>query len=68
MTASPGLLSVNVEALNRINSIEDVVLATLHNGVQITEPREVAGTRIVPLIIDEKKLFRLKKSVENADR
>jgi molybdenum cofactor synthesis domain-containing protein len=56
MIAAPGLLHINVEALNRINSIEEVVLATLHNNIQITEPREVAGTRIVPLVIDEKQL------------
>jgi len=55
-TASPGLLDINVEALNRINSIEEVVLATMHDGQQVTEPRDVAGTRVVPLVIDEKKI------------
>jgi len=54
--ASPGLLDINVEALNRINSIEEVVLATMHDGQQITDPRPVAGTRVVPLVIDEKKI------------
>jgi len=54
--ASPGLLDVNVEALNRINSIEEVVLATMHDGQQVTESRPVAGTRVVPLVIDEKKI------------
>lgn len=54
--ASPGLLDVNVEALNRINSIEEVVLATMHTGQQVTQPRPVAGTRVVPLVIDEKKI------------
>ncbi|WP_018123341.1 molybdopterin-binding protein [Desulfovibrio oxyclinae] len=54
--AAPGLLDVNVEALNRINSIEEVVLATMHSGQQITEPKAVAGTRVVPLVIDEKKI------------
>ena len=54
--AAPGLLDVNVEALSRINSIEEVVLATMHDGQQITEPRAVAGTRVVPLVIDEAKI------------
>ncbi len=58
-TASPGLLDVNVEALNRINSIEEVVLATMHDGQQITEPRDVAGTRVVPLVVDEAKIERV---------
>jgi molybdenum cofactor synthesis domain-containing protein len=57
--ADPGLLDVNVEALNRINSIEEVVLATLHTGQQVTETRPVAGTRVVPLVIDEEKIRRV---------
>lgn len=54
--AEPGLLHINVEALRRINSIEEVVLATMHDGQQVTSPRAVAGTRVVPLVIDEKKI------------
>ncbi|NDV19867.1 molybdopterin-binding protein [Pseudodesulfovibrio sp. JC047] len=57
--ASPGLLDVNVEALNRINSIEEVVLATMHTGQQVTQARPVAGTRVVPLVIDESKIERV---------
>lgn len=57
--AVPGLLHVNVEALRRINSIEEVVLATMHDGQQITTPRAVAGTRVVPLVIDEWKISRV---------
>ena len=59
MKASPGLLSINVDALMRINSIDEVVLATLHTGQQITEPRDVAGTRVVPLVVDEEKIRRV---------
>lgn len=54
--AEPGLLDVNVEVLNRINSIDEVVLATMHDGQQVTEPRPVAGTRVVPLVIEEEKI------------
>lgn len=61
MIASPGLLRINVEALNRINSIDEVVLATLHSGIQITESREVAGTRVVPLVIDEHKIEQVEE-------
>ncbi|MEF2231126.1 MAG: molybdopterin-binding protein [Pseudodesulfovibrio sp.] len=57
--ASPGLLDVNVEALTRINSIEEVVLATMHDGQQITSPRPVAGTRVVPLVVDEARIERV---------
>ena len=56
MTAEPGLLEVDVEALYEINSIEEVVLSTMHNHMTFTAPRDVAGTRVVPLIVDEKKV------------
>ncbi|SKA84725.1 molybdenum cofactor cytidylyltransferase [Paucidesulfovibrio gracilis DSM 16080] len=57
--ADPGLLTINVEALNRINAIEEVALATLHTGQQITSRRPVAGTRVVPLVVDEDKVRRV---------
>ena len=57
--ATAGLLDINIEALNRINSIEEVVLATMHDGQQVTESRPVAGTRVVPLVIDEEKIKRV---------
>ena len=56
MTAEPGLLEIDVEALYEINSIEEVVLATMHNHMVFNTPRDVAGTRVVPLIVDEKKV------------
>jgi molybdenum cofactor synthesis domain-containing protein len=56
MTAAPGLLEINVDVLHAINSIEEVVLSTMHNGITITEPRDVAGTRVVPLVVDEEKI------------
>ncbi|CCH49115.1 molybdopterin-binding protein [Pseudodesulfovibrio piezophilus] len=56
MIAAPGLLDINVEALTRINSIEEVVLSTMHSGLQISDPGPVAGTRVVPLVIDEAKI------------
>lgn len=59
LRAEPGLLCVNVQALERINAIEEVVLATLHTGQQITAPRDVAGTRVVPLVIDEARIARV---------
>ena len=44
-----GLLTVDVAALSRINSLADVVFATLHSHQSVTPGRPVAGTRIIPL-------------------
>lgn len=65
--ASSGLSDINVEALNRINSIEEVVLATMHTGQQVTEPHPVAGTRVVPLVIDEHKIEQVERICSEYD-
>jgi len=53
-----GLLCVDAEALKRLNSIEDMVFATLHGRQQVRQGQAVAGTRVVPLVIEEEKLKR----------
>lgn len=62
--ADPGLLTVNVEALKRINSIEEIALASLHTNQQIIAPRPVAGTRVVPLVVDEHKIRQVEDICE----
>jgi hypothetical protein len=54
-----GLLKINVEALIRINSIEQIVLASLHKDRQVTVDLPVAGTRIIPLFIEEAKISQV---------
>lgn len=48
-----GLLKVNKEQLRKINSINDVMFATLHNNRIVQKDEVVGGTRIIPLVIDE---------------
>jgi hypothetical protein len=50
VSVSTGLLKVNVEALNRVNEIQDVVLGTLHTNQRVTAGQVVAATRIIPLV------------------
>ncbi|WP_029897743.1 molybdopterin-binding protein [Desulfohalovibrio reitneri] len=51
-----GLLQIDVDRLDRVNSIENVVLATVHTGQEVAPGRPVAGTRIVPLVIQEEAI------------
>jgi len=44
-----------------INGIDDIMFATSHNNRSIKEGEKVAGTRIIPLVIDEKPI----KHIEN---
>jgi len=56
MTTKPGLLKVNVAALDRINAIEEIVFATSHSNRRVTAKKLVAGTRIIPLYTEEEKI------------
>jgi hypothetical protein len=56
VAAYRGLLKVNVDALSQINSIEEMAFGTLHTNQQVAAKRDVAGTRIIPLVIEEEKI------------
>ncbi len=47
-----GLLKVNVIVLNEINNEDQVVVASLHRNQVVEEGTIVAGTRVIPLVID----------------
>ncbi|KKM11931.1 molybdopterin-binding protein [Clostridiales bacterium PH28_bin88] len=51
-----GLLKVDVTALTLVNSIDQVVLATLHNNRVVESGQVVAGTRVIPIVIEEEKI------------
>jgi hypothetical protein len=51
-----GLLKVNKPLLKEINSITDVVLATLHDNTVCQPGTVVAGTKVIPLYVPEAKL------------
>ncbi|MBU2551879.1 MAG: molybdopterin-binding protein [Proteobacteria bacterium] len=53
-----GLLKVDVEALDRLNTIPDVVFATMHTNHVTPGGRPVAGTRVIPLVVDEETVAR----------
>lgn len=54
-----GLLKINKEGLQELNDIEMVIMATLHNNTPVEKDSLVAGTRIIPLTMERKKLKKL---------
>ncbi len=57
LTASrDGLLKIDVDRLNHINAIPDIMMATLHTHQLVTAGQEVAGTRIIPLTIQDETI------------
>jgi hypothetical protein len=59
MTTRAGLLKVNVAALDRINTIEEIVFATAHTNRRVSARKLVGGTRIIPLYTDEEKIIQV---------
>lgn len=51
-----GLLKVQVDGLKMLNNLEDIVFATLHNDRVVLEDKTVAGTRVVPIAVEQKLL------------
>ena len=58
-----GLLRVDVPTLAKVNSLGEITVATLHSLQYVTKGRAVAGTRVVPLLIDDGKLRALETLV-----
>ncbi|MFZ5966947.1 MAG: molybdopterin-binding protein [Bacillota bacterium] len=64
---SKGLLKINVEAMMDINTIDLVMLATLHNNTIVEAGQAVAGTRIIPLTIEKGKIEELEQICSKTD-
>jgi len=48
-----GLLKVDAQRLFKINSVPDVVIATLHNNSPVEAGEKVTGAKVIPLVVSE---------------
>jgi len=56
-----GGLKINKDLLREINSIDNIMFATSHNNSPVIEGEKVAGTRIIPLVIDERPIKHIER-------
>jgi molybdopterin biosynthesis enzyme len=63
--AKRGLLKVDAPILEEINSIGELMAATLHNNTQVEEGTDLAGTRAIPLTISEAKIALAEQLAQN---
>ena len=54
-----GLLVINTKLLYEINSLGQIIVVTLHNNYPVKKGQKVAGTRIIPLVIEEGKIEKV---------
>lgn len=58
-----GLLKVNEEELFKINSLGEMMVATIHNNTPVKKGEKLGGTRIIPLVIEEEKIKRAEELI-----
>ena len=59
-----GLLKVDKERLNRVNSLGEMMIASRHGNFPVKAGDKIAGTRIIPLVIEKEKMERAKEVCE----
>lgn len=56
-----GLFQVDVERLDKINELDNIMIATIHTNRAVKKGEKLAGTRIIPLVIEKQKMEQAKK-------
>ncbi|MBQ1475115.1 MAG: molybdopterin-binding protein [Ruminococcus sp.] len=60
-----GLFTIDREKLSTINSIEELMIATRHGDTAVHKGDKLAGTRVIPLVIDKDKLTQAQDITDN---
>ncbi len=56
-----GFFQVDIEKLNKINGLDEMMIATRSGNLAVKVGDKLAGMRVIPLVIDEKKLEMAKQ-------
>lgn len=59
-----GLLKVDRERLNRVNALGEMMIASRHGNFPVKAGDKLAGTRIIPLVIEKEKMEKAKAVCE----
>lgn len=57
-----GLLKIDRQKLNKVNSIGEIVLASRHGDFPVKRGDKIVGMRVVPLVIKEEKMHRVEEN------
>jgi molybdenum cofactor synthesis domain-containing protein len=61
-----GLLKVDKTKMKLINSMGEMMIASRHGNFSVKKRDKIAGTRIIPLIIEEEKMLKAKEVCEGS--
>lgn len=52
-----GIVKINKELLLKLNLLGEIIVSTIHNNTPVKKGEKIGATRVIPLIIDEKKII-----------
>lgn len=61
--ARQGVLKVNKDELLKLNLLGEIIVATMHDNTPVKVEEKIGATRVIPLIIDEKKILQAEKII-----
>ena len=61
ITDRDGVLKIDRQLLKEINSLGEMMIASRHGDFPVKKGDKIAGTRIIPLVIEKEKMERAKK-------
>ncbi len=61
-----GLLKINREALLAVNRPPQMMIATIHGDLPVKKGQKLAGTRIIPLVIEQEKMDAMQDAMQAA--
>lgn len=62
-----GLLKVDREKLNMVNSFGQMMIASRHGNFPVKAGDKIAGTRIIPLVIEKEKMERVREQAGDGE-
>lgn len=64
--AIDGLFRVDRARLDAVNALEDIMIATRHGDTAVRRGDKLAGTRVIPLIVEDEKLRQAEAAAGDA--
>ena len=61
-----GILKIDRDRLRTVNALGEMMIASRHGNFAVKKGDKIAGTRVIPLIIEKEKMERVKTAVAGA--
>ena len=59
-----GIVKINKDLLLKLNLLWEIIVSTIHNNTPVKKGEKIGATRVIPLIIDEKKILEAEKIIK----